>query len=61
MTVNRFVQNLVKISLSLKQVAQDKRQQQLVKYMEVANQSLRKMRLNFPEVQYFQGVVLPFP
>lgn len=59
-TVMRFVHNLIKLSLKLKNFAVQSRKEELTKYLKKANKYIHAMKGKFAEVQQFQGIVLPF-
>lgn len=59
-SIHIFVQNLVKISLTLKTIPAEDRNLQLRMFLIKANRSLVSFRQNNPGIIYCQGIMLPF-
>ena len=55
-----FIKNLASISIALKKMKKQERQIKLTQYLRRANKFAKKTRDKYPEVDYCQGIILPF-
>ncbi|KAL4502454.1 hypothetical protein ABPG72_012041 [Tetrahymena utriculariae] len=59
-TLNKFISNIIKISIYLKQYQENERKQRLREYIEKLNNFLHQNRINQKGIIYFQGILIPF-
>ncbi|CAD8071395.1 unnamed protein product [Paramecium sonneborni] len=58
--VEKLVMNLIKLSLSLKQIEPPERNQYLFKEIKSTNKALKRLRNQYSDIPYYWGAMLPF-